>query len=63
MTILRFRHDTTGGLTLNDIFLSNLVLMTGSCFFILKFCIFALWYRCTEDGNVLERTTCVFWLR
>ena len=62
MTVLQFRQDHTG-ISVGDMLLGNVSVLAGSVFFFVKFCAFALWYRCTSLGNVLERTNCVFWLR
>lgn len=62
MTVLQVRKDHTG-ITVGDMLLGNMSILAGAIYFFLKFCTFALWYRCTSMGNVLERTSCVFWLR
>jgi len=46
-----------------DMFGSNVVPIFTCVFFFFKFLVFALWYRCTEAGNIVERTDNVFWWR
>ena len=46
-----------------DVMRDQIVRLVAVVFFALKFFIFAMWYRCSTYGNILERTGKVFWYR
>ena len=47
----------------DDVLGSQLVRIIATTFFFLKFFGFAIWYKCKGEGNVMERTRCVWWTR
>jgi len=62
LVLLQYRFNGEG-ITMGDMFLACLVPISAAVFFLVKFIIFALWYRCTTAGNIVERTSCVYWMR
>ena len=45
------------------IMIDQLARFIAFCYFIFKFILFASYYRCTDTGNTMERTSSFFWAR
>ena len=68
-SVLRLREFYREGKTsqdtmeLTDVMRDQIVRLVAVFFFGIKFFLFAIWYRCSPYGNILERTKKVFWIR
>ena len=55
--------EELGKTNFENVLIGQTIRVFASLFFFIKFLCFAVWYRCSEKGNIMENTICVFWTR
>ncbi len=56
-------EEVQGKTNFENVVVGQTIRVFASLFFFVKFLLFACWYRCSEKGNIMENTICVFWVR